>query len=97
MADTINDIVISNEDWVDVSTETGIASGSSVTIQNKGVELVLLWISNTKPSADSEDGIIIYTLPHQHSIKTIKSGHNKLWLKTLSSNRSSKVNVSEEI
>lgn len=83
MADSIADIAVTSDDWVDVSALTGILVGSEMIIQNKGIAHLLVWIGATKPTAASTDGPIIYDFPNEPSVASIAVGEKKVWLKAV--------------
>jgi hypothetical protein len=93
MADTINDFNVTDDEWVDVYTTTGITVGSSITICNKGGYNLLIQEVPTKPDTSAEDGILISTYDTGANNATVLSGSSKVWLKATKS--SCDVNVQE--
>ena len=86
MADTIADIVVSNTEFVDVNTLTGIATGISLAISNKTESSVLLQIAASQPSDDSRDGVILGPIHESTSNKIVTSGENTVWAKSIGFN-----------
>lgn len=83
MANTIPDITISNDLFSSVNTLSGVAVGTEIIISNKSNSTVLLQVSNTQPSSGSTDGVVMHVPPQSTSIKTVTSGENEVWAKSL--------------
>lgn len=83
MSDTLPDIQISNTEYSDINTLTGLAVGTSLAISNKSTSPILLQISSTKPADDSTDGELLSINPYSTSVKVITSGENTVWAKSL--------------
>lgn len=92
MADTLPDFVVPADDWVSVESQTSLAAGTALIIQNKGWEGILLAINSVKPDADSIDGPQIYGAPNPLSTITVDAGENSVWLKS-TTERQTLVNV----
>lgn len=93
MANTIPDISVSTEDWVDVYTLTNIAVGTSLLLNNKGGGNILYQERATKPDALSEDGVLIGTISTGTNNPSISGTPTGVWLKAVSIG--CKVNVRE--
>lgn len=93
MADTINDILVTDDEWIDVYTTTGITVGSSVTVNNKGGYNILIQERATKPSDDDDNGKLVgdYTTGTYNA--TITETPTGIWLKATKG--SCDVNVQE--
>jgi hypothetical protein len=78
MADTLNAITLSGEDWEDVNALTSIAVGTSISVQNQTNQAVFIAVSATKPAL-SFVGIAIPAVLSE--MVTITEGENKVWLK----------------
>lgn len=52
MADTINNITLQPNVWVDLYAESGISVGTAISVQNIGVFDVNLTVRATQPSLD---------------------------------------------
>ncbi len=59
MADTLPNIVLTKAAYVDLYDESGIAVGTSLLIQNKSGNTVIVQEQAAQPAATSEDGIYI--------------------------------------
>lgn len=93
MSDTLPDVVVPFNDFTDAYTATGIAVGTSIQILNKGNYPVLVVESATKPTASSTEGYTIYANNSQTNPSIVKDTPTGVWLKTISSNISSRVNI----
>ena len=93
MSDTIDDFKVDDDDWTDVYTVTGITSGTSISICNKGGYPLIIQESSTKPVATDNDGVLLATYRTGANNAIISTGSNGVWLKALSSG--CKVNVQE--
>lgn len=80
MADTIPDVIVGNDAYVNLNTATSISVGTAMVISNKSPTEVLLQISPTQPSADSLDGEVLWVGPSNLSTKLITSEEtNPVW------------------
>jgi len=82
VADTIADILISNQNYVSINTLTSIAVGTEIILTNKSNSEVLLQVSSSQPSASSKDGIPLQIQPYSSATKTVTSGENEVWAKS---------------
>lgn len=94
MADTLNDIIVPEDSWLDVSVASGIATGTALTIQNKGTTSILIQISATQPNDGDDDGPVAYDTINYTSLYSVSSGENKVWIKSNSSSEGL-VNIQE--
>jgi hypothetical protein len=62
MANSIPDLNITDVDWIDVYSTSGIAVGTKLIIQNKASNPVLMYIAPSKPSISSYNGYAIKSL-----------------------------------
>ena len=76
MANTLPSINLTNSDWINLNTASGIAVGTSVEVQNQSSTALLLAISPTKPNLDFK-GVVVPPLPAQ--IATIGAGESIVW------------------
>jgi hypothetical protein len=90
MADTIPDVQLSNTQFTDINTVSGIVAGTAIVISNKtsaygrnGESDFLIQISASQPANDSKDGEILPPSPAANSVKFISSGENTVWAKSL--------------
>ena len=49
MTDTLPNVVLPRHHWMDLYGETGIVTGSVISVKNVGTALVYLTVSETKP------------------------------------------------
>lgn len=94
MANTIPDVSVPANDWVDVYSATSIAVGTGLIITNKSSYPVLLQIKGTKPSLSSTDG---EPLDPDGAYKRLQISPNEsgLWAKTLDSTDTAYISVQE--
>lgn len=59
MADTKADIILVDGDWVDAYALTGIAVGTTLVIQNKSSDDILIHLSASKPTSSSINGTLV--------------------------------------
>lgn len=81
MAQTIPDISVSHDSWVDVNTISGVTVGTAAQITNKGVENVWLYEGTDAPSIDSKDGELL-RVDGVRSVATIAEGSLKIWARS---------------
>ena len=78
MADTINAITLTGDEYESVSSLTGIAVGTGISIQNQTTGMVYVAISPTKPLSDFRGEIV----PDTPMIKAyIGANESEVWLK----------------
>ena len=85
---TIDDIIVTPDEWLDVNDATSIAIGVKLRVQSKG-QYLLCQIAATQPDADDSNGVVIEPM----LIYPILDGTNAVWLKAVS--KPSPVNVQE--
>lgn len=83
MAQTIDNIPVTTEEWVDISAISGIAAGTAYTITNEKGNTVLLHESATEPAADEKSGRRLAIFPSPTHFVTIPAGSLKIWAKQL--------------
>jgi len=77
MADTIEVIRLTGEDWQDANTMSGIPAGTAVYIQSQSSTKIIMAVSATKP-AKTFQGMI---LPNDVKYPaTVTAGENSVWL-----------------
>jgi len=81
MANTLPDISVGSDDWMDLSDVSGIPAGTQYLITNKYTVWAMLVESDTKPDLDFTDGILLANFPSVMCTAIIKSGSNKVWAK----------------
>jgi len=75
VSDTIPDVLLQGVEYEDIYEETGITSGTSVTIQSKALGGVYIQIKSTQPDAKSKDGYLL--MPNQSCL--IDGTISKIW------------------
>lgn len=88
MAQTLDNITVTSSDWVDLSTESGIAAGTAYEISNQLGGVVLLYEANTKPALSQESGQRLNSFPAENNDATITAGSLKIWAKALQNDAS---------
>lgn len=79
--ETLDDISIPNDQWVDINTASGIAVGALFDIQNKTTIWVQLYEGDTAPSLDETSGRLLTNLSDFYGIATILAGSKRIWAK----------------
>lgn len=78
MADTIESVRIDGLEYQSANSLSGIAVGTSISIQNQTTDEVEFAISATKPDVTFK-GVVI---PHEFDgVVTISAGENEVWIK----------------
>ena len=80
--------------WVDVNTVSGIAVGSSITVQNVSTVWVNIQESSSEPTEERE-GKIITNLDKSSAEALVKSGSDKIWVRSTQEDRGAVVAVQE--
>ena len=83
---TLANVTVSSDDWIDIALTAGV-QGSAFQMQNVSMtsysdfNRVLMFKSNTKPSASAEDGHILYPAAYGPTSFITHDGTEKLWVK----------------
>lgn len=85
MSQTINDIKVTSEAWVDLSNASGIPAGTEYDIQNKKGTWVLLHESDGEPSINETSGRVMPIIPDPSAKAIVVGGSLRIWAKALSS------------
>lgn len=83
MAQTLPDIKVTSDDWVSVNTLASIPVGGYMTITNKSSREVLLFEGDTKPVADSTDGILLSAIGGSEPSGLVPARSLEIWAKGL--------------
>jgi len=83
VADTIPDVLVQEENYVDINALSGIVAGTALVLTNKSTSRIRLQISTTQPANSSVDGEILWPGPDPTSIKLISALENDVWAKSL--------------
>lgn len=95
MADTLQNITLPSNTWVDLYAATGIAVGTSLIVSNLGTKRVYLAESAATPPLpnDASEGYV-YLEPNTGIDKTFELTPSGAWAY---SKRASKINVQETV
>ena len=80
---TVLNVELTNDEWLDLNTETGIAVGTEMNIQNQGDYSVWIQESATEP-ATLDEGQKISTMGLDYATPKVKSGSLKIWVRCVS-------------
>ena len=80
---TLSDILISKDEYVNVSLISGISLETAVDIFNKSTSPIRLQVQNIQPSPTSEDGEILFVGPNKTSIRESLAPDDSLWAKSI--------------
>lgn len=83
---TSPNILVTQVDWVDLNTLSGIAVGTKVFISNEHFGWALLQESPTKPLNSSTAGIKLTPKTYNYADATIAAGSERIWAKSWSGN-----------
>lgn len=98
MADTLPDVTVPSNDFIDAYAATGITLGTSIVITNKSGRTILVVEAASKPAADSKDGVPIYPNNSFTNPSVVTGTPSGVWIKTLSPlGYASKVNIQEYV
>lgn len=89
-------IPITSEDWVDLYAESGLTTGTKLTILNRGTCFILLQESSTKPVLSSIDGELLSTVFESTPRGFVKQGSSKIWAICVGEGKNSSLSVQED-
>ncbi|APC44418.1 hypothetical protein [Pseudoalteromonas phage PH357] len=92
---TIPDITIPSDDFISINTQSGLAVGTAIEIQLKGVSPVVIYEGSVKPLATVSDGKAVTNLKTGYAVIYVTGGSEEIWARCLIEGRTSKINVSE--
>lgn len=96
MPQTIADIEITYDSWVSLNTESGIAVGTAVNIQNKGIYTCVIAEGTQPTSVTSTDGELIYPARNSNEgSKQATAGSLELWARCLVKGKSAYFHIQE--
>ncbi len=97
MAETIDNISVTADAWVDLNTAAGISVGTAFDITNEKGGVVLLYESDTEPDETETSGRKLNTFASCNNVAEIESGSLTIWAKTQSNGSitGSELNVQE--
>ena len=79
MADSVNDVVIAANTWIDLYSATSITVGTAVTVYNKGTQAGQLAIKATSPGANTAIGVPLFTGDSRGATAAVSAGASGLW------------------
>lgn len=91
----IPDKNINGTDWSSVNVLSGLPIGTPMAIQLKTNAMIILFESNTKPSAQSKDGVLVSNIFNEDSTKTITANSQEIWAKCANDYDVAIINIQE--
>ena len=79
MADSVNDVVVPANTWLDLYAATGITVGTAVTVYNKGTQAGQLAIKATTPGANIAIGVPVYAGDSAKSSVSVPASASGAW------------------
>ena len=89
-------VPITSEDWVDLYAESGLSTGTALTILNRGTCFTLLQESATKPGLTSKDGELLSTVFESTPRGFVKQGSSKIWAICVGEGKTSSLSVQDD-
>lgn len=83
MADTLDNVVVTQNAWVDLSSASGIVVGTAYDITNQKGGWVLLRESDSEPDLEETSGRRLAVFPDELSEAYVATGSSKIWAKML--------------
>lgn len=90
---TLNDIIATSDQFQALSVLTGVAVGSAIELQVKGIYPVLLKIQTEQPENDDTNGRVLYDMRTESGFVSITEGSEEVWLRCLKEGSQSKISV----
>ncbi len=90
---TLNDIIATSDQFQALSVLTGVAVGTAMELQVKGIYPVLLKNQDTQPADDDTNGRVLYDLRTESGVIKISAGSEEVWLRCLKEGSTSKISV----
>lgn len=91
----IPDKNIDGTDWSSVNVLSGLPIGTPMAIQLRTNAMIILFESNTKPSAQSKDGVLVSNIFNEDSTKIITANSLEIWAKCANEYDSAIINIQE--
>ena len=91
----IPDKSIGGSDWSSVNALSGLPIGTPMAIQLKTNAMIILFESNTKPTAQSKDGVLVSNIFNEDSTKIITAKSLEVWAKCANEYDSAIINIQE--
>lgn len=90
---TLNDVIATYDQFQSLNTLTGVAVGSAIELQVKGIYPVLLKSQPTQPANDDTNGRVLYDMRSESGIMTVADGSEEVWIRCLKEGSTSKLSV----
>jgi hypothetical protein len=88
MADSILDVPVPQNDWVELYAESGILAGTALVLQNKGSPDIQIWIGADKPADDFIGGFMILSYTSKDSTAhEVTSDNLAVWARATDSGK----------
>lgn len=94
MVDTIDDISVSNSEYVSANALSGIAVGTALAASNKSNSIIRIQTAAAKPEADSTRGMLLAVFPYSDATRLVTAGESTTWLISMGVN-DAKVNIQD--
>ena len=91
----IPDKNINGTDWSSVNVLSGLPIETPMAIQLKTNAMILLFESDTKPTAQSKDGVLVSNIFNEDSTKIITANSLEIWAKCANDYDSAIINIQE--
>lgn len=91
----IPDKNINGTDWSSVNVLSGLPIGTPMAIQLKTNAMIILFESDTKPSAQFKGGVLVSNIFNEDSTKIITANSQEIWAKCANDYDSAIINIQE--
>ena len=91
----IPDKNIDGSDWSSVNVLSGLPVGTPMSIQLKTNAMIILFESNTKPSAQPTNGVLVSNIFYEDSTKIITANSSEIWAKCANEYDVATINIQE--
>lgn len=91
----IPDKSIDGSDWSSVNVLSGLSIGTPMAIQLKTNAMIILFESDTKPAAQSKDGVLVSNIFNEDSTKIVIANSPEIWAKCANDYDNAIINIQE--
>ena len=91
----IPDKNIDGSDWSSVNVLSGLPIGTPMSIQLKTNAMIILFESNTKPEAQSANGVLVSNIFYEDSTKIVTANSPEVWAKCANEYDVATINIQE--
>lgn len=95
MAETVPNITVPFDQYLDLNTASGIAVGTAMQVFNRGTQHILIQESAAQPLTSSNDGVELTNTSQDYADCTVEVGSLTIWVKSASDNKAGLVSVQE--